>query len=895
MQPTHHTRIPAIPLAIAAAMALSGLAPRSSAQDVSPQAQAAPAQAPSGPTPAAQAAAPDSPSGSQSPVALGQTVIEGVADQATVLPVRPTDSVGGLDTAYQDVPRSLTEISTAQLQNDVITSYNDFTKYSPSVEANTGAFINYGSPTIRGAISDVYQDGVRTMARQSNEHPFEINAYDSADVVAGPASVIFGPSARTSGYVNFLTKEPYTDANHTTINATLGQWVSGGSGYHQDDNFQVDTGGPLNNALAYRVSYQQENAESFYQYAYDRYQDIFGALLYHPRSGFTLEWTVDYGYFTYNLPGGWNRINQSLLDTGTYLAGAATPIIKGSFSPTGYYSPVYVPGTGFEGNSGSYIERIQGQGGLTYAAGPALSGVPTAGGTVQGWVLNPANVAPVQIQPYQGLTNNHNPPLITKEFQTQLRASKDVSADSTIQNTYFEEFFFNDTATNGGTYNWINDNLIEDRLEYRHRDDFKLIGADVSHDSNTGFSFRFEQVLNYKDSDPAAVTAGGDQFDLTGNPANITRNALFGAQVYPLLYSQRTVTSPYFGPLTLPTASIPNPNDAEFSVTPGGGTTGLSTTTNHTWTQEFGAYSQHSFTIGDHWIYDVGARLTGVFSKIADPLVDPTNPSSVAAGNTVDHISALIPSAESSLSYKPVSRVTLYATYDYVQARNGMTTGSPTWASGADDLTAKAFHSVSELFEEGFKSELIPGKLFWTGDYFHQTRDQSVATVSGNAVLGRALYRGAETSLRYQASRTLAVGANYSYVSANYLNVAVSAEPIVDNNATIFQPNVTEPIGGYWIPEIPRQYLTVYADYTFGSGFGIRPSVTAHSWSIYNYTSAKTFNYLPGAYQANVSLYYNRPKWKVDLDFLNITSQTDFAGNVPLEPFAFQLRFTYRI
>lgn len=880
---THHTA-----LVIAAFAAFTALPFRAFADNPTP---------PSTSSTAASSAKSTSEPSPGAPVSLDKTVVEDVSDQATILPVKPTESVGGIDTVFQDVPRSLIEISPDQLKNDVVTSYNDFTKYSPAVTANTGAITNYGSPTIRGALSDVYQDGIRTMARQSNEHPFDINAYDSADIVAGPASVIFGPSARTSGYVNFLTKEPFTDAQHTTINLTLGQWVSGSAGVHQNDNVQIDTGGPVNSTLAYRVSYQQENAGSYYQYAYDRYQDLYTALLYHTKNGFTLDWTTDFGYYTYNLPGGWNRINQTLINTGVYYAGAATPIIKGAFSPTGYYSPVYTAGTGFQGNSGQYISRIASGGGTTYTAGSLISGTPSAAkpGTIAGWVLNPANVTPVKIGYNQGLTNNQNAPLITKEFQTQLRASKDLGSEASIQNNAFYEFFFNDTASNGGTYNWINDNLFEDRLEYRLKKDFALLNANVTHQSNTGISYRFEQVLNYKDSDPAAVAAGGDQFNLAGNPSAITRNALFGTQVYPIAYNARTVTSPYFGPITLPTSSVTNPNDAEFSVTPGGGTSGLSTTTNHTWTQELGLYSEHSFDIGDHWIYNIGGRLSGVWTKLADPLADPTNPASVIAGNTVDHISALIPSGETSLSYKPVKLLTLYATYDYVQARNGMTTGSPTWASGANNLTAKAFHSVSELFEEGFKSELIPGKLFWTGDYYHQTRDQSVATVSGNAILGRALYRGAETSLRYQVNKSFSIGANYSYVAANYLNVAVSTENVVDNNATVIQPGVSAPIGGYWIPNIPRQNFTLFADYAFGSGFGIRPSFSAHSWSIYNYTSATTFNYLPGSYQADVSLYFNRPNWRVSLDLQNITSQTEFAGNLPLQPFSAQIRFTFKL
>jgi len=885
-----------IPVALAAFAAFVALTSHGLAGDPAPPPGAPAGSAAQSPVPPA---APTSPT---SPVELEKTVIEDTADQSSILPTQPTEAVGGLDTAFQDVPRSLSEVTPAQLQNDVLQSYNDFEKYSPSITANTGAITNYGSPTIRGALSDVYQDGIETMARQSNEHPFDINAYESADVVAGPASVIFGPSARTSGYVDFQTKEPYTDGQHTTINVTLGQWVSGGAGYHQVSNEQVDTGGPVNGDLAYRVSLEEENSSSYYQYAYDRYQDLYAALNWHPKSGVVVDWNADYSYYTYNLPGGYNRVTQSLIDSGTYLSGAPTPIIKVG---TTYYSPVY--NNGFSGLKGTFITRTPGaivngafvpgakfnNAYTTYEPGKAYTPSATAYGTVVGWVLGP-NSAPVQVKPYQGLTNSQNDPLITKEFQTQLRETKDISADASIQNNTYYEFFFNDSATNGGTYNWINDNLVEDRLEFRKKGEFRLFGLDIAHDSNTGASFRFEQVLNYKDTDPSAYTAGGDQFDLTGNPADITRNYLFGTTVYPLAYANRNVVSPLYGPIAIPNPSVPNPYDAGYSVTPGGGASGLSTTTNHTWTQNYGLYSEHSFAIGQHWIYDLGGRLTGVFTKLADPLVDPTDPTSVAA-DVVDHISALIPSVETSLSYKPVSRVTFYDTYDYVQARNGMTTGSPTWASGVNDLSAKAYHSVSELFEEGAKTEIIPNTLFCTADYYHQTRDQSIATVSGNAVLGRALYRGFETSLRYRPTKALSIGANYSYISANYLNVAVATESIVADNATVFQPGVTLPIADYLIPEVPHQNFTLFANYQLESGFGLSPSVTAHSWSIYNYTGPGTFNYLPGKYEGNLTLYYNRPHWKVSLDLQNLTSQRDFAGNLPLQPLSIQLRFTVRL
>lgn len=845
-------------------------------------------------TPAA-APAPASDDGADggSTVYLDQYIVQGTETSDTTLPTRPTSSIYGFAVPFQDIPRSITEISPEQLEDDGPASFNDFARYSPAVNANTGAIANYGAPSIRGAVGDIYQDGIHTLSRQGNEHPFEINAYDAVDIVAGPAPVIYGPSARTSGYVDYLTKQAYFDADHTTVNLLLGQWDSGGAGYHQDFNWQVDTGGPIvADKLAYRVSYEAENAESYYQKAYDQYQDIYTTLLWRPTHNLTIDWNAEYGYFENENTGGWNRVNQELIDHGVYLAGPATPIIRGSFSPTGYYSPVYVPGAGFNGTE--FIERTF-VNGDQYLAGGALAGAPTAAhpGTVIGWVLDPALVTPTKIYGYQNLLNATNPPLVTKTFSTQLRVRDQVSPSATLLNTTYFQFFGNFSAYNTGFLNWIHDDSAEDRLEWQQTAEHRWFGVDATENSNTGVSVRTEWVLNYKDSDPAAVGQGGDAYDLTTNV--VSRNALFGAQVYPLYAAQNPVLSPYFGYLDFATSSVPVPQAPGFSVTPGGDGAGLSTTTNETSTQAVGLYRQEDIRFADRFLWDFGARLTGVWSRIGDPLVDPTSPASVALGGTVDHISALIPSASNSFSYKPASWATVYVTYAYVQAQNGMTTGSPTWSAG-DKLSAKNFHSVSELYETGAKFEFVPNRLFGTLSLYHQTRDLSLTNVNGQTVLAEGLYRGIETSLRYEIDGHFSVGANYNYLSANYLNYTVSAEPIVDDDATVLQPNLTLPAGGWRIQDLPRQNFTLYASYQLASGFGISPFLSAHDSEIYGYTGVDTAPItIPGKYDVNVSLFYAASRWRVALDLLNVTDQLDFAGNTPLEPFAVRLRFSFRI
>jgi len=127
-------------------------------------------------------------------VTLDELVVTNTNSTKTTLPVRPVSGVYGFSTPYQDLPRSITQINPQQFEQDVIASYSDFVRYSPAVNQATGQLNNYGSSTMRGSLSDVYQNGVRMLVRQSNNRPFTLNAYEAADIIAGPAPVIYGPS-----------------------------------------------------------------------------------------------------------------------------------------------------------------------------------------------------------------------------------------------------------------------------------------------------------------------------------------------------------------------------------------------------------------------------------------------------------------------------------------------------------------------------------------------------------------------------------------------------------------------------------------------------------------------------------------------------------------------------
>ncbi len=825
-------------------------------------------------------------------VQLDPFVVTNAKSLETTLPVRPVSGVYGFETDYQDIPRSITQINPQQFAADIISSYSDFTRYSPAVNQATGQLANYGSPTIRGSVTDIYQNGVRMLVRQSNNRPFTLNAYEAADIVAGPAPVIYGPSARTSGYVNYLTKKPYFDGSHTTVSLKVGQLYLDGTGFKNNESFTVDTGGPLSpGKLAYRLSYQAENTQSYYRNVDDRFHDVYGSLAWLPAAGLAIDWNFEYGSFDWKVNNSLNRVTDALIQNGTYLAGPATPIIQVG---TKYYSPVLNAAGAVTG----WLTRTKS--GTNYLKGAATSD-PTSNssagaGSIVGYVLDPGVVQPEQIRGSAAL-NAPGWPSTTDALNTQLRIKKVFSPGLTVLNNTIFQYYKTDTSSNGGFYNWITTHTLENRTEGLLQRDYSLFGLPVRHDSNTGFSYRYEVVKNYKDGEAAGYGPTGDQFDLTADPSGFTRNAFFGTTVFPFSGTTTTPVLTRFGYLKGFWTYLQVPESPGNYTTPGGSNTGtsggnLSTAGNYTWTHSLSAYTQHSLKLGEHWLLDLGLRDTLVFSHIENPL-----PLNASFAGIHDGIKAWEPSSSASLSFKPAPWITLYATYDYIVALNGMTTGSPTWATvgGVPNQYDPAnFHSTSELREFGTKFVLIPNTLTGSISAYRQTRDLTLTAVPGaDPVLAKGWYQGVEASFRYQPTRYITVGVNYSNLRALTLNQNLSAPtPIVADNATNILGSTSLGIGNWRITNLPRNNFTLFASYQFRSGFGLKTDLWLRDSYLANANGSVT---VPSAYNINLGVCYNRPAWSVDLSAQNLTNQRNFAGgSTQLEPLNLQGRFTYR-
>ena len=142
------------------------------------------------------------------------------------LPTRPPTSVyGGTETKVLDTPRSVAQINAEQLANGSIHSADDLVKYAPGITRGGGQ--NAGiAPQFRAQGSEIFQDGQRGYAVR---HPANFNAYEGADIVAGPSSVTYGSVSGSGGYVNYLSKKPNFNEFKTKLSGELGSWVPDGT------------------------------------------------------------------------------------------------------------------------------------------------------------------------------------------------------------------------------------------------------------------------------------------------------------------------------------------------------------------------------------------------------------------------------------------------------------------------------------------------------------------------------------------------------------------------------------------------------------------------------------------------------------------------------------------
>lgn len=808
------------------------------------------------------------------PLLADDTVLQTVTVQAEqpdddVLPTRPPSSIyGGLEAKVLDTPRSVTQVNAEQLARDPIRSADDLVKYAPGITRGGGQ--NAGiAPQMRGQNSEVFQDGQRAYGVR---HPANFNAYEGADIVAGPSSVTYGSVSGSGGYVNYLSKKPDFERFRTKLSGEIGSWIPDGES-RDATKFSIDNTGPISDNLAYRVSITRQRQEDFYDNVENNFDAFYGALAFR-NDHVRVDWNAAYDdYYDYNITHGWNRATQDLVDHGKYYAGRATPIIQNGNT---LWSPVLSSGAS-DAQVLGWVQRqrnAQGQysvvNGSFQGASPNTQANP---GSLRGWVYDPSlegnGLTSLSSQTGQRAQDENR----SRRFTTQLRIEGELTPSITLANSTFYQHSTDTTDAVGAFQVQGKDDIFDNRFEFRARGQWQLGGLTLVDDSNSGLIYRREsnQSIAANNSFGSTINA----YDLTQDPRLKNPGDLLGlAGRNPAGGNAAWIGQPgvaqfsnLYGWLNLPAMYPAGHGLYAESIAP--------YTADSTWTTKT-LFSQHNLRLGERAGLNIGASRSWIDARIENPFV--VN----GASQRKDANNYRLFSVQVSPYVKPTDNSTLYYTFDRSLAVNtGFFTNGLGWGSGtgANQLNPLAFQSLSVLHELGLKVEAVPDQLFLTLAAYRQARDQAP---DSNNNIARLIVKGLEATLRYQDEH-LRGGLNLSRISAynEFTSQAGFASAgFIPDNGTVFGDNNSlnqRPSGKFDAVQIPEYNAGGYVDYRFDSGFGVELSGW---WTSSWYLNLSKTVKVPDEYNLDLAVYYRQPQWGVTLRMLNVTDELNFVSGL---------------
>ncbi len=257
---------------------------------------------------------------------MDEVIINGIRRGDLVLPTTVSSSSAyGLDLGVMDTPRNNTLLSKAQLDALNIQNPGGFS-YLTSSSYSDAAFGEPAVPRIRGQYADMFFNGMRdSFSLNGYGAPVSFNSADSIDIIKGPASVQGGPGAGVGGTIDITTKLP-----------SLNKWTELFDlefDTQQKRRALFDVGGPLSPSTALRVSFTSDDSGSYYYDMFFHQQSLYVALVTQFTSKYSVFINGSIEDTLYRENDGVNRVNQGLIDNGTYLTGGATAPIEGFLTP----------------------------------------------------------------------------------------------------------------------------------------------------------------------------------------------------------------------------------------------------------------------------------------------------------------------------------------------------------------------------------------------------------------------------------------------------------------------------------------------------------------------------------------------------------------------------------
>jgi outer membrane receptor protein involved in Fe transport len=256
---------------------------------------------------------------------LDEIVVNGIKRGELILPTTVTStSAYGLDLGVMDTPRNNTLLSKAQLDALNIQNPGGFS-YLTSSSYSDAAFGLPNVPRIRGQYGDMFFNGMRdSFTLNGYGAPISFNSVDSVDIVKGPASVQAGPGAGVGGAINITTKMPTFAKEMASFDVEFDS--------QQKRRASFDINSPLTSNTAARVSFTSDDSGSYYYDMYFHQQSLFVSVLTEVTPRYSVLVTGGIEDSRYRENDGVNRVNQGLIDSGTYLTGGPVGPIQGSGS-----------------------------------------------------------------------------------------------------------------------------------------------------------------------------------------------------------------------------------------------------------------------------------------------------------------------------------------------------------------------------------------------------------------------------------------------------------------------------------------------------------------------------------------------------------------------------------
>ncbi len=254
-------------------------------------------------------------------VVEAERIDEGVGDSFGILSSTPIETVFGLGKTLHETPRAAASLSADMLSLYGVERVNDFSNVSPG--AFTASFFGLAaSIDLRGSIADTHFRGIRRLTSSGGWESL-IGAAHRVDIVRGPASPIHGPGS-ISGYLNVVPKTARADEGRF-IEAPTGEVTVSAASWNRF-GVEAERGGPMTlfgKPAGYHVFALWEDADGYYNHHPGNRQFMTqGTLVVDVRDNVWIEVGHQYQRWRGAEVGGWNRIDQTLIDDRLYLSGA---------------------------------------------------------------------------------------------------------------------------------------------------------------------------------------------------------------------------------------------------------------------------------------------------------------------------------------------------------------------------------------------------------------------------------------------------------------------------------------------------------------------------------------------------------------------------------------------